>query len=234
MSDIVTQDRPVEKKISRFLAILILVALLVPHSLGISRLNHPDDSYIRYTVSAVLWEMSHESGSTIAGPYSYTYFEFLYIPALLLGALFLPLYISVIITQWRFMKGTTTKRTILRVIGLALFIQAFLQFASLGYRLDGWALLQTYPLPIFHTLNILSVIRQRESESMAEPEKSRSESSIRSTVSSAIITAWFWGISIVFFVIGGIMVISNLLMGLGFLALAIIVIIVWVRSEYGK
>ena len=233
MSDIVAQDRPIEKKASRFLAILILVALFVPHSLGIAHLNFPDNSYIRYTVSAVLWAISYENGSTIAGPYSDTSFEFLSIATLLFGALFLLLFISIIITQWRFIKGTTTKRSILRIIGLALIIQLFPISPLFSFRLTGLGYTQLYPLPIFHTLNVLSVVRQRGSESIAEPEKSRSKSSIRSIVNDAIITACFWCVSIVFFVIGGSMVISNLLMGLGFLALAIIVIIVWERSEYG-
>ena len=234
MSDIVTQNRPEATRLSRFLAILILVALFVPHSLGISRLNQPDNSYIRYSVFAVFWKISYENGSTIAGPYSNTFFEFLSIPTLLFGALFLPLFITVIITQSRFIKGTTTKKSILCVIGLALITQVFLYPIFFSYRLDGWASADLYPLPIFYTLNVLSVVRQRVSESMAEPEKSRSESSIRSTVSNAIITSCFWCVSLVFFVIGGALVISNLLMGLGFLAIAIIVIIVRVRSEYGK
>jgi len=238
MSDIVDQDRPEARWLSRFLAILILMALFVPHSLGISRLNQPDNSYIRYTVSAVLWAISHESGSTIAGPYNYTFIEFLSIPTLLLGALFLPLYIIVIITQWRFIKGTTTKKSILRVIGFTLLIQVFLQFAFLWYWLDGWASLQTYPLPIFHTLNALSVIRQREAASMVK-------FSLRSTASNSIISSCFWCVSIVFFTVG-ILVISNffsaglyqptfafsqLLIGLGFLAIAIIVIIMESRNH---
>ena len=216
------------------------MALFAPHSLGISHFNFPDNSYNRYTVSAVFWAISYENGSIITGPYSNTFFEFISIPTLLFGALFLPLYFSVIIAQSRFIKSTTTKKTILRVIGLALIIQTFLQFAFFSYQVDGWASVGSYPLPIFHILNVLSVVRQRESESRAEPDfqdsppKPTSESSVRSTVSNAIITSCFWCVSIVFFVIGGSMVITNLLMGLGFLALAIIVIIVWVRSEYGK
>ena len=165
MSDIVAQDRPEARKTSRFLAILIIVTLFVPHSLGISRLNHLDNSYIRYSVFAVFWAIVHENGSTIAGPYSYTSFEFLSIPTLLFGALFLPLYISVIITQSRFIKGTTTKRSILRVIGLALIMQAFLLSAFFSYQLDGWAYAISFPLPIFHTLNVLLVVRRREFES---------------------------------------------------------------------
>ncbi len=142
MSDIVAQDRSEARKTSRFLAILIIVTLFVPHSLEISRLNHLDNSYIRYSVFAVFWAIVHENGSTIAGPYSSTFFEFLSIPTLLFGVLFIPLYILVIITQSRFIKGTTTKRSILRVIGLALIIQAFLQSAFFSYQLDGHTLYQ--------------------------------------------------------------------------------------------
>ena len=236
MSEIVAQDRLEARKISRFLVILILVALFAPHSLGISHFNFPDNSYNRYTVSAVFWAISYENGSTITGPYSNTFFEFISIPTLLFGALFLLLFLSVIITQWRFIRGTTSKRSILRVIGLALITQVFPLSAMFSVQLTGLGYAQLYPLPIFHALNVLSVVRQRESESMAEPDlqdsppKPRRESSIRSTVSDSIVTSCFWCVSLLFFVIGGGMVISNLLMGLSFLALAIIIIMVLVRS----
>ncbi|MHA2068079.1 MAG: hypothetical protein ACXABY_27275, partial [Candidatus Thorarchaeota archaeon] len=63
MSDKVAQDSPDTRKSSRFLSILILVCLFVPHSLGISHVNLPDNSYIRYSVYAVFWAISFENGS---------------------------------------------------------------------------------------------------------------------------------------------------------------------------
>lgn len=235
MSEIVAQDA---RKSSRILSILILIALFVPHSLEISRVHLPDNSYFRYSLYAVFWAVSNESGSTIAGPYSSTLFEILSVPALFLDALFLPLFISVIIIQSRFIKGITTKRSILRVIGMALIIQTFPLSALFWFQVTGLGYTQLYPLPIFHALSILSVFRHRETESMAEPDvqdlppKHERESSIRSIVSDSIVTSCFWCVSLVFFFIGGLMVISNLLIGLSFLGLAIIIIIILVRSEH--
>ena len=232
MSDIVTQDSPDTRKSSRFLSILILVSLFVPHSLGISHVNLPDNSYIRYSVYAVFWAISFENGSTIAGPYSSTFFEFLSVPTLLIGALFIPLFIAVIITQSRFIKGITTKRSILRVIGLALMMQIFPLSALFWYQVTGLVYAQLFPIPIFLTLNVLSVVRQRETDS--KYPSSGSNSSILGIVSNVVITSCFWVVSLVFFMIGGLMVISNLFLSVVFLGLGISIIIVWTKSKYSE
>ena len=113
---------------------------------------------------AAFWMASLETGSTIAGPYSSTVVEFLPVLSLVFAILVLPLYLLVIIVQWRFIKGTTSKRRILRVIGLSLIVQMFILFAFFWYQADGWLFNQSYPLPILHALSVLSVVRQSESE----------------------------------------------------------------------
>ena len=165
MSEIVAQDEPDVRKTSRFTFILILVTVFLPHTLEIRSVSQPDYSYVRYTLFAVFGMISQETGSTIVGPYSSTLFEFISFPALLFSFLFLPLYIIVIIAQWRFTKGKSSKRTILRVVGLSLFVQAVILFAFFWHQADGWLFNQSYPLPIIHALSILAVVRQGDSES---------------------------------------------------------------------
>jgi hypothetical protein len=155
---------------------------------------------------------------------------------LVLNFLFIPLNIFLIIAHSRFTKGTFSKRSILRAVGITLITQTFILFAFFWYQLDGWAFGQAYPLPILHTLIVLSVVQQGDTESM------------HGTASNCIITSCFWCVFLVFLTVGILLISSffsaifiqpdiafgQLLMGLGSLALAIIVIIVRVRSEYGR
>lgn len=161
MSDMVAQDRPEEKKTSRFLAILSIIALLLPHTLEFTRVGALDSTYVRFTVFASFWMTSLETGSSIAGPYTSTSIEFLTVQIVTFSILFLPLSLLLILAQWRFMKGTSSKRTILRVVGLSLFVQAVILFTFFWYQADGWLTNQSYPLPIVHALSILAVVRQR-------------------------------------------------------------------------
>jgi hypothetical protein len=160
MSDIVAQEDPKERNGSRFLAILIMVTLFLPHTLEITRVNAFDNSYLQITIYAAFWLLSLETGSTIAGPYSSALLEFLTVKILVFCILFLPLYLLVIIAQLRFMNDTASKKTVLRGIGLTLFVQTFILFAFFWYTLDGWAFAQLYPLPIVHALTVLSVIQR--------------------------------------------------------------------------
>lgn len=254
MSDMNTQDGPEERKTSRFLAILLIVALFLPHTLEITRVSQPDNSIVRFTMFAVFWMISLENGSTIAGPYSSTLLAIPSVLGLVLSVLFLPLNIFLIIAYSRFTKGTFSKRSIIRAVGITLITQTFILFAFFWYQLDGWAFGQAYPLPILHALIVLSVVQQSDTESMVEPglqdlsQKPRSEFSVRDTVSDSIIMSCFWCVFLVFLT-GGILFIfsffsarlfqpdlafSQLLMGLGFLAIAIVVVIIRLRSEYGR
>ncbi len=254
MSDNITQESPKEWNGSKFLAILVVIAIFLPHTLEITWANAIDNSYLRVAVYAAFWMVSLETGSTIAGPYSSSFFEVLTVRILVFCVLFLPLYLLVIIAKWRFMKGISSKITILRTIGIALITQTFILFAFFWYQLDGWAFGQSYPLPILHALIVLSVVQQSKIVSKAElgfqdlPSKPRNESSLHSAASDSIVTSCVWCVSLVFLT-GGILLVFNflsarllqpafafsqLLMGLGSLAIAIIVIIVRVRSDIGQ
>ncbi len=232
--------------VSRSLAFLILIALIGPHTLQISSTSYIDYSYLRYTVFSVVWAASYETGSTIAGPYIHSFLEFFSISSLVLSALFLPLYLIVIIMQMRYKKGTTSKQSVLHVVGLTLIIQAFILFTFFWFQLDGWAFTRSYPLPIFHVLVVLSVVQQGRSESNQEadlrdlPQKPW-RTSYLSTIS-------FSCVSLLFLTVGAMLIsnffsaillqpayaLSQFLIGLGFIATGLTVIIVYMRAEYGR
>jgi hypothetical protein len=165
MSDMVPQDRPEKRKTSRFLSILSIIALLLPHTLEFQRVGALDSTYVRFTVFGSFWMTSLETGSSIAGPYTSTSIEFLTVQIVIFSFLFLPFGLLLIVAQMRFMKGITSKKTIKRIIGLVLIVQTFILFGFFSWQLDGWAFAQTYPLPILHALIVRSVIRQGDSES---------------------------------------------------------------------
>jgi hypothetical protein len=171
MSDVIVQDSPKEKNASRILAILLIVAIVFPHTLEIVTVNAIDNSYLQVAVYAALWMVSLETGSTIAGPYSFTLFEVLTVRILVFCILFLPLYLIVIIAHSRFMKGKASRKSILRIVGTSLIVQMFILFAFFWWQLDGWAFAQAYPLPILHVLSILSVTKQHSYKSGRQIEE---------------------------------------------------------------
>ncbi|MBY8996755.1 MAG: hypothetical protein KGD60_03415 [Candidatus Thorarchaeota archaeon] len=164
MSDVIVQDSPKERDTSRLLAILIVVAIFLPHTLEFNWGNAIDNSYLRVALYAAFWMISLETGSTIAGPYSSTLFEVLTVRILVFCILFMPLYLIVIIAQSRFMKGVTSRKSLLRIVGSVLIVQMFILFAFFWWQLDGWAFAQAYPLPFLHILVFLSVGRLRSTK----------------------------------------------------------------------
>lgn len=138
--------------------ILVLVLLIAPHTLGIRRQSLQDNSYTRFTLVAALWTVIHESGSTIAGPYTYTLFPLPNEPALLWTVLFIPLQLCTSYVILRFVRGITEKGTALCVVVAALVIQAFLA-GGLWFVFSGLLVVSVYPLPIFHLVSLLIVVR---------------------------------------------------------------------------
>ncbi|RDE15651.1 MAG: hypothetical protein C4K48_03480 [Candidatus Thorarchaeota archaeon] len=165
MSEVVSKDTLSSGWSSRFLPILILFAILTPHTLEITRVSLEDDSYTQSILVAGCWTLLQKDGSTIAGPYSSTLFLFPNELALLWTILFVPLYLCIIYTQWRLVRGITTKGKVLCVIAAALAIQLVVLMAFFSYSLDGWASGIAYPLPIFHVLSALSVFWHRRPKS---------------------------------------------------------------------
>jgi len=83
--------QPVRRQaISRFLFILIVVLLIVPHTLKIEQSVLTDNSYVRYDLIALSWVLIRAYGSTIAGPFNILSLSLPYGMALLWGVLALP------------------------------------------------------------------------------------------------------------------------------------------------
>lgn len=163
VSEGISRDNMSSGRSSRVLTTLVLIALLTPHTFAISRFSSPiDSSYTRSTLVAACWTLIQQDGITPGGPYSLTLFPFPNELTLLWTILFFPLYLCIIYTQWRFIKGITKKSKVMRVIAAALVIQLVVLMAFFSYSLDGWASGIAYPLPIFHVLSALSVLRHRE------------------------------------------------------------------------
>lgn len=137
--------------------LLVLVSLIIPHTLGIRHQSFYDNSHIRFTLVAALWTVIHESGSTIAGPYSYTLFPFPNDAALLWTALFIPLQLCTSYVVFQSVKGTTEKETALCVVVIALVIQAFLA-GALWFGFD-YLRESVLPLPVFHLVSLFVVQR---------------------------------------------------------------------------
>ena len=137
--------------------LVIIAALLAPHTLEVTSVNLVDNSYLRFTFAAIFWLLIREDGNSIAGPYSSTLFQLPSVQALLWTALFLPLCLVIIYTQWRFIKGMTTKNKAFRMIGIVLAIQVIVLVTFFAYALDSWSLAAAVPLPIVHVVSALSI-----------------------------------------------------------------------------
>ncbi|MHA2601408.1 MAG: hypothetical protein AM324_004655 [Candidatus Thorarchaeota archaeon SMTZ1-83] len=153
MDETVTHNSIKSPKPETIFILLILVSLIIPHTLGIRR----QSSHIRFTLVAALWTVIHESGSTIAGPYSYTLFPFPNDAALLWTAIFIPLQLCISYVVFQSVKGTTEKETALCVVVIALVIQAFLA-GALWFAFDGLRE-SVLPLPVFHLVSLFVVQR---------------------------------------------------------------------------
>ena len=155
MSEYLIQDKRV---VWRFLLVLFIAALLLPHTLEISSHSIPDASYTRYSVISVLLTIFYEYGSTIVGPYS-TLFIMPPTSAALLNELTLVLNILIILSQSGFAKGRISRRRVLQIIGIILCVHVVLLLGVFSYQVDGWASVLAIPLPIFPIISTLAMLR---------------------------------------------------------------------------
>jgi hypothetical protein len=144
----------------RFLLLLVIAALLIPHTLEIESQNLPDAVFTRYSVIIVLLTVSYEFGSTLMGPYS-TIFVMPPTSAIVLNVLALLINISIIISLLGLVRGMISKKRVLYIIGIALCVQVFLLLGIFSYRLDSWASGLAIPLPVFPIVSALAVINNR-------------------------------------------------------------------------
>ncbi len=142
----------------KFLLILLIAALLLPHTFEIASQNIPDASYTRYSVITVLLTLFYEYGNTLAGPYS-TLFIMPPTSAILLNALTLIINVAIILSQFWFAKGTISKMRTLYIIAAALCVHVLLLVGIFSYQLDATASVLAIPLPIFPIISALLVLR---------------------------------------------------------------------------
>ncbi|NHJ12325.1 MAG: hypothetical protein EAX95_01560 [Candidatus Thorarchaeota archaeon] len=146
------------ENVPRLLLILLLVVLLVPHTIAVTRYSYiPGEGYTRYTLIAALWSIVHESGNATSGPYITTSLAFPADAVLLWTLTILPLSLYIIHTQKRFMKGDATKRAVFHAI-LALLVVQVILAGFLCYSLDGWLTGCSYPVPLFQLVSLLIAI----------------------------------------------------------------------------
>ena len=157
MSDNLVQEK---RNIWRFLLLLLIAALLSPHTLEISHQGIIDASFTRYSVITVLLTFFYEFGSTFAGPYS-TLFIMPPTSAASLNALTLVLYILIILGLFGFAKGMISRRRVLQLIGIVLCVHVFSLLGVFSYQLDSIASVLGIPLPVFPIISALAVLRRK-------------------------------------------------------------------------
>ncbi|TFG06206.1 hypothetical protein EU522_01875 [Candidatus Thorarchaeota archaeon] len=159
-----TDSTNISKHMSRILVLLLLVALLAPHTLATMGYSHyPDEDYTRYTLIAALWSISYETGSTITGPYTTMGFAFPIDAVFVWAVAILPLSVYIIYTLKRFMRRNATKRTVLYSI-LALLLLQVILMGFLCYSVDGWLIGCSYPVPLFQLVSFLVVVLHKSNK----------------------------------------------------------------------
>jgi hypothetical protein len=144
----------------RFLLLVIIAALLLPHTFEISNQYIPDASFTRYSVITLLLTLFYEYGSTFVGPYS-TLFIMPPTSTTLLNAMTVIVNISIILSLWGLMRGRLARRGTLYIIAIALFVHVFLLMGFFSIMVTGVTSVLAIPLPIFPIISILAILRNK-------------------------------------------------------------------------
>ncbi|MFW9834810.1 MAG: hypothetical protein ACFFEK_12500 [Candidatus Thorarchaeota archaeon] len=148
------------KNVQKVFLILIIGALLLPHTFQISRQSFPDASFMRYSLITVLLTVFYESGSTLIGPYS----TFLLKPPtseIPLNISTLVLNVLIIIGLFVYAKRTISRKRVLQLIVVVLCVHTLLLLGFFSYQLDAVASVLAIPLPIFPIISALAVIHSK-------------------------------------------------------------------------
>jgi 4-amino-4-deoxy-L-arabinose transferase-like glycosyltransferase len=148
------------KSVQKFFLIVIIGALLLPHTFQISSQSFPDASFERYSLITVLLTVFYEYGSTLVGPYS-NFFLKPPTSEALLNILTLVLNVLIIIGLIGFARRAISRKRVLQLIGLVLCVHVFLLFGVFSYQLDAVASVLAIPLPVFPIIGALVVIRNK-------------------------------------------------------------------------
>lgn len=140
--------------------IIIVAALISPHTFEISSQNIIDASFTRYSIVTLLLTLFYEYGSTFVGPYT-TLFIMPPTSAPLYNPLTLMVNITIILSLWRLMKDKISRRAVLYIIAIVVCVDVFLLIGFFSIRLDGWASVLAIPLPIFPLISALLILRNK-------------------------------------------------------------------------
>jgi hypothetical protein len=130
----------------KFLFLLILVILIVPHALRIEHLNAIDNWYQKYDLFAFLWMLTYSYGSTIAGPFYALGISLPGAEALFWSALALPASVFIFLVVRRFSRRVSTNRLRWTVVAF-LILWTFL-LGGFTTMADGFWSWTVFPLPL--------------------------------------------------------------------------------------
>jgi len=143
-----------------FLLLVVVVALLAPHTFEISSQNYMDASFTRYSVITLILTLFYEYGSTLAGPYT-TLFIMPPTYAPLLNGLTLIVNLSIVLSLWGLMKGKVSRTVVLYIIAVALVVHAILVIGLFSYQASAFESVLSIPLPIFPIIIALLVLSNK-------------------------------------------------------------------------
>jgi uncharacterized membrane protein YfcA len=149
-----------KKAVWKLLVVLLIAALLSPHTLQIINQSIPDASFTRYSVITVLLTAFYEHGNTIIGPYS-TLFIMPPTSAALLNSVTFVFNILIIWSVSWFTKGNGSRRDALLTVATMLCVHVGLLLSIFSYQLDATTNVLAIPLPVFPIIVAIAILRAK-------------------------------------------------------------------------
>ncbi|MHA1951779.1 MAG: hypothetical protein ACW99G_16515 [Candidatus Thorarchaeota archaeon] len=136
---------------------LALVFLFTPHTLSIESSGVIDDTFVRYTLVALIWTVSYTVGSSFVGPYSRMDLLLPNPIQLIWSAIALPLSFYLLRVVWQYVKGENPSRFRLKLllVGLAMLVI----FLGFSYSLDAWYVILLFPFPLLQLVGAFLLYR---------------------------------------------------------------------------
>lgn len=134
---------------TRQILILLLIILLAPHTLSIEFKSLADNHQTSITLVATVWTIRYSYGSYLSGPFSSLSLLMPTIVHTIWSAMAMTL--GVFLLWMVFCRAWGKGKTICGVLLGTLIIPLF-YLAAFSYRLDGWAGMDAFPLPVLQIL----------------------------------------------------------------------------------
>jgi hypothetical protein len=137
---------------------LTLVSLFAPHTISIESSGVIDDTFVRYTLVALIWTVSYTDGSSIAGPYSRMDLLLPNQIQLIWSAIALPISFYLLWVVWQYVRRKYPSRFRLKLllVGLALLVV----FLGFSLSLDAWYTIIVFPFPLLQLVGALFLYRK--------------------------------------------------------------------------